>query len=508
MTFRLTALFLSVFMLAGLSATPAAAIGEDVFVVPRVTVQAEAANATAAKAAAQRLGRRKAMEILLRRLTVEEDWPDLPQLPGDAEQETQDGDATAEDAQPAAPSAAVDYNQPYDSQVYQGQPQIADPYADAMAAIDAPRQRTVLTDRDLELLESSFEVYNEKSSSTTYRAYITYRFKPDAVRRLLKDAGIAYSEAQTRTALVLPILQTANGLYLWEANNPWMAAWKVRPYDNELTPMIAPLGDLEDSATITAKQALALDEDALKQMAERYSVSQVVVAHAFLQQVDGEDRLRVRLINGFRESGNIDAMEELGVDDSDAAYKGRKKKTNADDFITSKVGDVLAEDWFSQPSGGFPVLAERSIDDTIAQYAKPWKQRTLIDYASQALLAVSAHYRSLAEWTQIRAALVSTPLVGSVQVRSLSRTGADMLIQAYGDPGKLAVAMEAQGLALWSEDGDHWLIATPSTAQGVRGAGDRGRNIFGSRGNDAQTAYRPASMEETDDNAPAVESQY
>ena len=28
--------------------------------------------------------------------------------------------------------------------------------------------------------------------------------------------GIPYSEAQTRTALVLPVLQTENGQYLWE----------------------------------------------------------------------------------------------------------------------------------------------------------------------------------------------------------------------------------------------------------------------------------------------------
>ena len=79
------------------------------------------------------------MDILLRRLTVEEDWVYLPRL------------ATGQ----AAPGG------------------------------DTTLQ---LNDAALERLESGFEVHNEKSSSSVYRAFITYRFKPASVRRLLRDA--------------------------------------------------------------------------------------------------------------------------------------------------------------------------------------------------------------------------------------------------------------------------------------------------------------------------------
>ena len=60
------------------AASSAYAAGEDVFVVARVPVQARADSATAAKNAAQASGRRRAMDILLRRLTPEEDWIYLP----------------------------------------------------------------------------------------------------------------------------------------------------------------------------------------------------------------------------------------------------------------------------------------------------------------------------------------------------------------------------------------------------------------------------------------------
>ncbi|MFQ5564571.1 MAG: DUF2066 domain-containing protein [Parvularculaceae bacterium] len=429
-----------VFLAAALAQVGAAnAVGEDVFVVPRVPVQAQAESATAAKAAAQRMGRRRAMDILLRRLIPEEDWVFLPQL-------------------------------------------VAGMPAEAMAELYSPdggfgKAPISLSDQDLEALESGFEVYDEKSSSKTYRAFVTYRFKPAAVRGLLKDARLPYSEAQTRTALVLPVLETDNGLYLWEENNPWMAAWNTRPLSHELTPMTAPLGDLEDAATINARQALALNEDRLREMAQRYAVSQVIIAHARLRQANEEDRLRVLLINGYRESGVVlsdadfgDATGRPGLNDFDQAPAASDPfSTGPQEEIAARVGDVLAEVWFRAPSGNFPRLAEQAIESAIAKYASDWKARTLIDHSAAIVLEASAFFRSIEEWMTIRAALVATPLVGSVQVSAFSRRGAEMAIRAFGDPGKLVVAMEEQGVSLWTEDGEHWLIATPATANEVRG---------------------------------------
>lgn len=410
---------------------PVYALGDDVFVVPRVPVQAQADSSREAKSKAQAQGRRQAMDILLRRLTVEEDWVYLPRL------------ATGQPAQVSVGDGAID-----------------------------------LDNMSLESLESGFEVFNEKSSSKTYRAYITYRFKPSSVRRLLRDARIPYSEAQTRTALVLPVLQTSSGLYLWEDNNPWMAAWKVRPYNNELTPMTAPLGDLEDTSTISASQALAFNQNGLRKLAERYSTSQVIIAHAYLQQDAGEDVLRVRLLNGITELSERETTDEIKT----AFSSSSTSVSQSEKLFQEKVGDVLAESWFRRSSGNFPALAEEAIEVVIAKHAKPWKQQTLIDHGEASLIEASAYFKTISEWAQIRSALVSTPLIGSVQVRALSRTGADILVRAYGDPSKLVVAMEAQGLILWTDDGDVWKVAAPSLAQQIRSqeTRDRKTNRFGS----------------------------
>ena len=406
----------------------ALAAGDDVFVVPRVPVQASGDTATIAKETAQSNGRRQAMDILLRRVTPEEDWIFLPTLAAGAPAQSV-GDGAGKTAVDITPSLLIG-------------------------------------------LESGFEIYSEKASSSSYRAYITYRFKPDAVRRLLKTARIPYSEAQTRVALVLPVLQTDSGVYLWESNNPWMAAWKVRPYTHELTPMTAPLGDLEDSSTISARQALAADPAALATLAERYNVSQVIIAHARLTQKDGANQLTVRLVNGHRESGKADLTDVLGVEtEIDASGAGDQTFSYAegDEDFAAKVGEVLAQTYMSEPTGNFPALAERSIEAAIAKYASGWKRRTLIDHSKEERLAVTAFFDRIEDWSKIRSALIATPLVGSVQVSSLSRKGAEMDIRIFGEPSRMQVAMENQGVVFWTETGDRWFLATPTAAGKYRG---------------------------------------
>lgn len=438
---RFLSLIGAILISAATLSAPAMAASEDVFVVPRVPVQASGETATAAKEAAQANGRRRAMDILLRRLTPEDDWIYLPTLATGAPA-TSSGDGGGKTAVDISPSLLVG-------------------------------------------LESGFEVYGEKASSSTYRAYVTYRFKPDAVRRLLKDAHLPYSEAQTRVALVLPVLQTDSGVYLWESNNPWMAAWKVRPYTHELTPMTAPLGDLEDSSTISARQALAGDAERLASIADRYNVSQVIVSHARLTQKDGANQLTVRLINAHRESGKADLTDVLGHDtevDETGAPERTLTYAEGDEDFAAKVGEVLAQTFLSEPVGNFPALAERSIEAAIAKYARGWKNRTLIDHSKEARLPVTAFFDRIEDWSKIRSALIATPLVGAVQVSSLSRKGAEMDVRVFGEPARMQVAMENQGIVFWTETGERWFLATPSVAGKYRGRRflrSGGRGLFG-----------------------------
>jgi len=201
----------------------APAFAGDIFTVTGVSVDATAESATAARDIAVREGERRALEILLKRLTTKEDWGRLPTIDG--------------------------------------------PMAESMVR--------------------SFQVDNERRSATHYLASLSVRFQPGAVRGLLSARDIPFSESPARTAVLIPILTDETGDRLWDEGNAWTGAWALIDLENGLTPMVVPLGDIGDMTTLTVQQALSGNRPALAAMAARYGADRVVVAHASVGDVPG-----------------------------------------------------------------------------------------------------------------------------------------------------------------------------------------------------------------------------
>src|SRR5260370_3811767 len=139
------------------SAGPAgAAAPADIFTVAGVPVDATASNAVAAREAARIDGQRRAFRILLERLTIAADHPRLPRV---------------------------------------GDQQLTDMVRD-------------------------FEVASERSSAVRYLATYTFRFRPDAGRTLLPDAGIPFAETVSKPVIVLAVLRRDDPTLLWDDPNP------------------------------------------------------------------------------------------------------------------------------------------------------------------------------------------------------------------------------------------------------------------------------------------------
>ena len=438
-----------------LLAAPAAAQDGSIFTVPRVPVYAEADNAAEAQSVAQEQGRKVAMDILLRRLTAKDDWGYLPRLAKDQ-------------AANAAPAPAVD---PYGTG--------GGGTGGGEGAALTLKRPVAVSGEDLPRLELSFAPYDEKTSRTTYRAEVTYRFNPDQVRALLTEAGLPYSESQTRRALVLPVLETERGLYLWEAKNPWARAWLSRPLVNELTPLVLPRGSQQDAETLTAAEAKALDQDALRVLAERYRVPQVVVALGKLTEDDGEQQLYVRLLDGYLDGrGDNRRRAEAGAssalyDDASGFGAGATRRT------AGTPGQTLAEAFFRAPEGDFPKLAMRAVEGTVSRYAGDWKARTLVDHSAVRRFQLTAWFDGLEEWAEIRTALEATPLVRKTRMGVFNNENAVMEVEAIGRPAQFDLAMRQQGLTVWRAR-DGWYIADAARARAL------------------QARFRPVSADEAD----------
>ena len=53
-----------------------------------------------------------------------------------------------------------------------------------------------------------------------------------------------------------------------------------------------------------------------------------------------------------------------------------------------------------------------------------------------------------------------------------------MRLKVFGDPQRLAVAMENYGVIFWTEEGEQWFLSTPQVANSVKGS----RNLKRKRG--------------------------
>ncbi len=191
----------------------------DLFTAKGVAVDATAETAAAARDVALNEGQQRALDIVLRRITLRADQARLPSL--------EPGDVAA--------------------------------------------------------LTGGLQVKDEKTSTTRYLASLTVNFKKEEIRELLRQSGIPFTETRAKPTLVLPVFERAGALLMFDDENPWLDAWTtLGPRDDALLPLTLPLGDLADLAAVGPAQAVAGDEARLNAIGERYDVENVMVAHGKL----------------------------------------------------------------------------------------------------------------------------------------------------------------------------------------------------------------------------------
>lgn len=328
----------------------------DPFTVAKVPVDATADSAAAARPIAIADGERRAFTLLLRRLTLPEDADRLPRA-----------------------SEAL-----------------------------------------LNQIIAGFEIGDERTSATRYIATITVQFRADAVRRLLQDSRLVYSETRSRPILLVPVWQAPDGNRLWEADNPWRDAWLRRPEADGLVPLsVAPA---DPSGNAPPLDRLLGSADQLLAFARQRGFDDVVVVSATLQQQDpGNVRVEIYPYH----AGASDFLDRLDTYQS--------------------VGGTLEE----ALTGGAIEIARR--------IEARWKRLTVVDLQKQGQISAAVSFASLAEWTRLRGTLGALPLIRKVEVLRLSHRDAQVLIDYYGEPGQLSVALAQRDVQLDQRDG-YWVL--------------------------------------------------
>jgi hypothetical protein len=335
--------------------TGQAARRPDPFNVSGVSVDASADSAASARPIAVAEGQRRAFTTLLRRLTLPDDHGRLPR-----------------------PSEAL-----------------------------------------LNEVVAGFGIDEERTSATRYIGKISVQFRADAIRRLLQDNRLPYSETMSRPVLLVPVWQSNDGARIWETDNPWRDAWTRRPdAEGGLVPFsIAPAMNNGPSL-----ERLFGSPDELRAIMRRGNFDDALLVVATLQ-------------SGEPGPGSAPGRVEIQIQhQGEAAFLGTTEAFTA-------TGGTLEETLTSAA-----IEISRRIETR-------WKYASVIDLEKQGQLSVAAAFSGLADWNKLRAALGGVPIVRKVDVLQVSHRDAQILLDYYGEPAQLSTALAQRNIVLQQRDG-------------------------------------------------------
>src|SRR6266478_3956150 len=205
-------------------------------------------------------------------------------------------DATADNANAARELARID-----------GQRRALGLVVDRLSGSSDNAKLAKLDDKAITDMVESFEVANERMSAVRYIADYTFHFRSSKLRRLVRVAETppaegggkptlpegsgkptlpessgkpAVPESSGKPMVVVPVYKDSTRTALWDDPNPWRDAWAQRSGDAGAVRVTVPLGDASDLAAIDAGRAESGKSDALAAIAQRNGGDDAIVALA------------------------------------------------------------------------------------------------------------------------------------------------------------------------------------------------------------------------------------
>jgi hypothetical protein len=201
---------------------------------------------------------------------------------------------------------------------------------------------------------------------------MTYAFNPAAVRRLLRTANLAYSDAQAHPILIVAMSPR------WAGRSPWAAAWATPLYSHAALPLVLPYGDALDQSTLGDTDFNTTTWQDVEPSASRVKAEEAVIAQ--LNVSGGQTVIK---------------MKRLGLG------------------VSPPIPDVTVP---GTPPGNLKAAAAA----TAAAITAYWKTRTAIDYSHRNRLTADVTIDSLTQWGTLLARLGTIPTLTDVAVNAMN----------------------------------------------------------------------------------------
>ena len=109
-------------------------------------------------------------------------------------------------------------------------------------------------------------------------------------------------------------------------------------------------------------------------------------------------------------------------------------------------------------------LLARAVRRVVAHIESTWKQANILRFGRESEMQIMVPINSLADWVETRRQLRELAVVVSVDLATLSRGQANVLLRYFGEREQLMLGLAQSNLGLNLESGD-WVLQTDGTAR-------------------------------------------
>ena len=157
-----------------------------------------------------------------------------------------------------------------------------------------PRHAAILDIANFDEVMEKFVIVEEKTVPA-YNLTLDVFFNEEAVKKMLAELNVPFSEATGGKVFVIPLLEMPDVTYLWQGENPWKAALSNMSGKATFFQFVLPTGDLDERRMLTPEMARFGAGDVLMKLAQNYGATGAVVAKA--KVVEGAEGRRLTVDN-------------------------------------------------------------------------------------------------------------------------------------------------------------------------------------------------------------------
>lgn len=281
----------------------------------------------------------------------------------------------------------------------------------------------VLTTEDMLNLVQDYSVANEKTSSVRYIADVSVQFNPEAIQTFFQEYHVPYITSAADKSLIFPVYRpdASSDVYLWQEDNPWLQVWQNEVFNSDLVPLVVPIGDLTDRASISEdslSDEMNLD---MTPLYRRYQALSALMVEAAVNKDLHQVKITIRPFQNER----------------------------------SYVGVIS---FFEPLDAPLKTVLKRAGHRVIPMLEKKWREQNAVRFDNPSSLVTIVPIQNLAEWIQIRERLDQIKLIKQYVVKAVRKDQAQIEIFFAGDLGPFLKTVQREGLFLSPASGDLWQL--------------------------------------------------